>query len=339
MSSFLNSEAAKIRRPASSTEFMQPLVNRVNWLHAAQKGLIFHGAWINETALGVSADLDSRIYHRQSLNCDRIGVLAIVENAEESTGGYLNIQASAGSTGEEIDFYTDQDSSASMAQDANLWQIWFKTAETAGTGVQYHTIQTTNLNLRYLALFEMPRELLDPATENVVKEINGSYSGILNGRMICDDATSNGAGLLSLYTLIASAEAATDRQGGGFIIPPAKPWYTASTSLANLADGKLGTSDFTFKHRAREVRNGTTEVTYQVYFHIALERDEGDTATYRFESSGTSDYAEVTTSSNSWNWQTDEVTVDVTANDDLKLRGMTDDATNKANLISCQWFE
>jgi hypothetical protein len=228
---YRDEESSAVRSPAVAAGLPLPAAARLNWLLANGASLIFEQWWPDD-----GYDIDSRVYHRRSVDATQLFVVALIENATASPGT-LTITPSGGAAAT----LTTTDTAAATEWGDPGWQCWYAALPLVDAGFQYHTLVTSNLRLRYLGVFELVRSELDTASDTMVAMSDGSYAGLEAGRWICDGAAASVADILAA---IASARDATKRHGGGVIFPPDTPWTVSGAALANLADTTLTTADF-----------------------------------------------------------------------------------------------
>lgn len=287
---FFDPEAGTIRTRASGVGLALPAVHRANWLLGLGQGVVFSGAWPTSVE-----DLDSRIYHRRSENCDSIGVLALIESAGAGGSGSLAITPSGGAAVT----YTHDDVATTDPWTDPTWAMWIAPIGLTDTGLAYHTLVTSNLRVRRLLVWELSRDTLYSAASDVMCELrDGAYTGFEGGRMITEGAT---GGLADLYAAIISAADNTRRHPGGFIFPDAAAWAKCSKDAwGSIGAAETGMSAFYWPTRARKLRSGTTEVAHEVRVRARLVgTGDGD---LRLRSGATGDSVSFTSLGAAWGW-------------------------------------
>lgn len=327
---FRDAEASAIRAPAVAAALSLHAMDRVNWLlarGASQICELYYPASITSMASG-------RIYHRRSANCTRLLLVALVEKASGSTPTFTFTP----SGGAAVSLPFDPSTAATDRWSYPGWQSVVAAIPLSAAGLQYHTVSWSDLIVRVLALYEMPRDSLDTATDTMVAPRDGAYAGLEAGRMICDGSA---AGIPDLLAAIASAKDATKRHGGIWLYPTSTPWTVSSGAWANLADGSLGTSGFGFLHRARRVRSATTTVDYEV--RVWARYTGANTGDMRIRSSVGGGTVSFTSLTNAFAWHSPDAaaTLAVAADSDDTIipEGITDDVATDVECASIQFLE
>lgn len=322
---YRNVEASAIRAPAISATLPAHAAMRVNWLLARGASLILEQWW--PTAI---TDLDTRVYHRRSANAKRLFIVALIERASSAPGS-LAITPAGGST------YTKEtsDTAATTPWGDPQWEAWIADLPLTNTGLQYHTVATTDLRLRYLAVLELVRGELDTATDTMVELASGSYAGLEAGRWICDGSVASVADILAG---IASAKDATKRHLGGVIFDTGTPWAVTGKTEKNVADPTLATADFYFPVRSRMLRADDTHEHYDVRVQ-ARHTAEGSAGTLKV--TGSLDSVSFTSLTSSWAWYSPDGnnTLDIACTGDkLTPTGWTDDNAASVEVASVQFI-
>ena len=325
----LDTQMGAIRQVATGYGLALPVARRLNWLLAARGCVIGQYRWPSTVT-----SISSRIYHNASTNCARVGVIAIIERASAATGT-ISFTPSGGSAET-----SDHESTAATTRwGAPSWEAWYHDAPITASGVQYHTISWTDLIVRSLTVFEIPRDWLDTASDTMVDRRGSGYAGLEAHRLISEGTS---AGINDLIAATASARDATTRHGPGIIIPDGSAWsLTSSGAWANIADTALGTSDFGFAHRARYIRAATTSVAYTA--RIRARYQGTGTGDFRLVSGQTSDSISFTSLTSSWAWYSPDAsaTLDIDCQDDDEItpEAQTTDGTTTVEVSSIQIFE
>lgn len=326
---YRTAEDSAIRSPAVAAGLPLPAAARLNWLISHGASLVFEQWW------PAVSSLSSRIYHRRSVNARRLFVVALIERATAAPGT-LTITPSGGAA---ATLSTDDVASASAWGDPG-WQCWYADLPLVAAGLQYHTLVTSQLLVRYLGVWELTRGELDTASDTMVELASGSYAGLEAGRWICDGAVGS---VQDILAAVASAEDATKRHGGGVIFPDSTPWSKTGLVEGNIADPTLTTSGFYFPFRARRIRSATTYVSYEVRIRARCDTEGGPNGTFRLSSSGTLDSVVFTKIPSAWSWLSPDggatLDVDADADDHLTPTGYTDDAGAAVQVSSIQWLE
>lgn len=326
---YLDQQAGSIRAPGTAVMLPLPAAARANWLLAAQQASVFHATYPNTVT-----SLDSRIYHRPSTNCERILVIALIENSPAGAG-IINVAPSDGA-GVTVSARCDYTGSTDRWGSPG-WFGAFLPATLLNTAFQFHKIDWTDLRVRQLAVFELPRTFLDPASDAAVAMRDGSWAGLESGRMVTDAAQ---GGVPDLLGAVASAYAETRRHVGGLMIPDATPWSVSSAGVyANIADPQMLTAGFGFPHRARRVRAATSVVAYDP--RVRARYTGTGTGDLRIRSA--SDTVTFTGLGPAWGWYAPDGggTLDVSAQgDDLLIpEAQTSDGTTTVEVSAIQFPE
>lgn len=331
---YLDQQAGSITAPGQATFLPLPALSRLHWLLAAQQGVVFQSAYPQSLITSMSAD-EGHVFHLPSANCDRILVIALIENAT-SDPGTITVTPTNG-TGASTSV-THSYTGATSRWSRPSWSGAFIPATLIGSGIQYHKVTWTNLVVRHLALLEIPRTLLDPAADVAVAMRGGSFAGFESGRMITEAA--NG-GLNDLLGAIASANAETRRHVGGIMLSDIYAWSVASKDVwANIADPSLLTSGFGFRHKARRVRSATTKVDYTVRVRA---RYNGGMGTGQMQVRSTSGSVSFSALTNIFAWHSPDaagtLTVDAQADDTLIPEAKSTDVLTSVQVSSIQILE
>lgn len=321
---FRKKEGSAIRAPCVSADLPLHAASRANWLLARGASLVAEQWWADDITA-----IDTRVYHRRSANATHLLVIALVERAS-AAGGTLKVTPSGGATS----MLTVDDTTTSQP-----WQCWSVALPLVDAGLRYHTVVTSDLIVRYLAVYELVRDELDDAVDTCVALRSGSYAGIEAGRWICDGSAGSVADVLAA---LASAEDATKRHGGGVFFSHSAPWSMTGTVETNVADGTLGTSDFYFPFSARRIRQATTLVANEVRIEARVS-GKGAGGVFKLTSTGTADIAKFSAITTAWAWHSPDAgaTLDVDADgvDHLVPTGYTDNKSGVLEVASIQWLE
>ena len=327
---FRDAEGSAIRAPAVAASLSLHAMDRVNWLLARAPSQICQLSY----PASVTALASGRIYHRRSANCDRLLLVALVERASGSISSFTFTP----SGGAPISLPYDPSQAATYRWSRMGWQSVVAAIPLGAAGLQYHTVSWSNLIVRLLCLYELPRDVLDTTADTMVAPRNGGFAGLESGRMITDGAT---AGIPDILAAIASARDATARHGGIWLYPTGKPWGVSCVAWANLAVGSLSTSGFGFKHRARRVRSATTTVDYEV--RVWARYTGTGTGDMRITSTVGGGTVSFTALTNAFAWHAPDgaalLAVAADADDTLVPAGITDDLTTDVECASIQYLE
>jgi hypothetical protein len=325
----LDQQAGSIRAAGQAAFLPLPAAERANWLLAAQQACIFQSAYPST----ISA-LDSRVYHLPSANCQRILIVAMIENSPGGAG-ILNVSPSdgAGTTVSAVCDYTG----ATTRWGSPGWFGAFLPATLLNTNFQYHKVEWSDLVVRHLAVFEIPRSYLNPASDTAVAMRDGAFAGLESRRMVTDGTQ---GGISDLLAAVSSANAETRRHVGGIMLPDASAWsVTSAGAWTNMADPFLLTSGFGFQHIARRVRSATSTVEYTA--RIRARYQGTGTGQIQILSAGGS--ISFTGLGAAWGWYAPDgagtLSVDATADDTLIPEGQTTDGTTTVELAACQIME
>ena len=321
-----SSEASAIRSAATAVGLAIPLAELANWCLAGKASVIFSGGWPST----VSA-LSSRIYHKPTVNCERIVIIAVIEKANQA-GGRITITPDDGG-GPAVSYDLDDDDARSQFS-VPIWHKWVATADLVDQSEQYHSVVWTDLIVRSLTILEMPRDLLDPSSDTAVSFRDGPNSGLFAGRMITDDTD---ASIIDILTAIGSAKTNTRRHGGGIMLPDSSPWSLVSNGAwGDIADSYLGTSGFGFQHKARQVDSATVTVKYTGRVRAKYKGTgtgdlviSGEKATLSF----------IGSLSDVWEWHTGTFKIDAGATDTLKPLVKTSDGTTAVAMTDFDYYE
>lgn len=335
--SIINPQHGAIRAPASAVAFAMPLLAKLNWLLGhCMNGLLFQGAW------GTTSDVmqTRRIYHRPADDTTQIVVAAIVEQATESEWGLSYITVTPDDGGGTPVTYEHNDTGSSGPFDSDChWAVWVATADLVDQAFQYHEVEWDNLYVHWFGCWELPRGLLDSASDTMVQLRSGAYDGLETLRRITDSAA---AGLPALLQGARDARDQTLRHGGWFVNNN-EYWKDtpAKSTWENVADPNMSTSGFGFPHQARRIRSATTSEPYDV--RILAQKTGSGTADFRLRSSGTSDVAQFSALPASWAWLSpdgaDTLDVDATADDSLIPEVRNDDGTTEIAVAEIEWVK
>jgi len=297
--------------------------NALHWLLGSGPGCICCGAWPTGTAM-----TDRRIYHDPSPNARGVVVCALIETqGEQGTNGTITFTPAGGGdavTGTFID--------ASRGRfDGVGWHLWIRTAYLAGAAYQYHTVSWSDLGVRKLSVWELPRTHLNTATmdgrsDTLILRRAGSYAGTEALRQITDSST---AGIAAYLTATASARDSHKRHLNWFVADgdawEAKP----SDTQANLADDALGGSDVGFIHCARWLKAAHTGRKYTATVR-AKWTDAGAATSAKVILASKTDEATFGSITTSWAYHTpdldDTLTIGCQEDDLIIPQAMLDDA-------------
>lgn len=319
--------ASAIRAPVSAIGLAQPVIDLVHWLLARGQSAIWQGAYppsIN--------GMDSRIYHRPSPNCERVVLLALFEGSAESGTGEISITPDDGA-GTEVSAATVVSTGTTTRYGDPFWQAAVLVADLVDTDEQYHRIVWSDLVVRVAALFEVPRNSLDPAVHYAVAHRDGTYAGFDTGRQITDGAD---AGLTDLLAAIATAKDGVTRHMGGILLPDASAWSLASSGAwANVADGSLGTSGFGFRHRSRQLDDDVSKVSMTA--RVRARYTGSGTGQLRLR--GADDTLTFSSLTSSLAWYSGSINVSSDGDDEIFPEVNTTDGTTSVEVASIQLYE
>jgi hypothetical protein len=325
---FRDVEGSAIAAPAVAAVLPLHAMDRVNWLLAHGASQIL-SCYYPSTITAMSS---GRIYHLRSADCSRLLVVALVEKASGSSPSF-SVTPSGGAA---VTLAFDPSTTATTRWGSPGWQLVVAAIPLSASGLQYHEASWSNIIVRSLAVYELPRDLLDTAVDTMVAPRSGSFAGLEAGRMICDGSVGSVADILAA---IVSARDATKRHGGAWLYPTSDPWSVSSKTWANLADGTLGTSGFGFQHTARRIRSATSTVKYDVRVWARYAGNATGDMRIRAGAS-TVDFTALT---GSWAWHSPDsaaqLSVDATATDTLIPEGITDDLSTTVECASVQYIE
>jgi len=328
----LSPETAKCRRVASAASYALPLANRINWLLAAQNGAIFHNDyWPNGIADNM---IQTRIYHRRSVNCNHVLVIAQVDSSPKGTG-YIKFCPDSGAGTTVTEYYT-----AARAATIVL------TVPVTSAGLAYIELEWFDLEVRSLSIFEIAREGLDTTTDTVVALRSSSFAGLEAGRII---TKSNTAGINDLVAGLASTQAAAYRHFG-FLLPTRSHtvgWQdaTVTPSWGNFMDnsytGSAG-AGLGMLHTAPMFRSDDTSQEYDVM--IWARHNNSGAGEFRITSSGTGDAVSFSGKGHSgtYQWYSPDggntLDIDCTATDTILLESQNSNAFGQNYLASVQFI-
>lgn len=326
----LDTVSSAIRRTASAAGLAAPLVRRANWLLRGSRVIAHYTYPSSVTALETAA---GRIYHQRSTNATRLLLVALIEKAATS-GGVIAFTPAGGSQVAHYHALTGPTSRWSYP----AWSAWVRAFDLVSTGLAYHQIEWSNLVVREVLLLEVPRDQYDTDVDTCVEYQGPGYAGLRSGRMITDGGV---GGVQDILGAIASARDATKRSGGGILLPNGSAWgATGPLTWGNIADAALGTSEFGFPHRARQVREATVSVSVTVAWRAiyVYSGESSGSASFRLLSKETADAA-TSAATDSWAWYTDTVDVSSKTTDYLYPQVTVSDNDTKISVSSIQWLE
>jgi hypothetical protein len=324
---YLDSEAAAIRATASASSLVAPLIDRINWLLAARGGHVFSQSW----PASFSALAGGRIYHRPSPNCGQILVVALIESSPAGAG-YISIDPSDGA-GTAIRLDVDDTTATTRWGDPG-WFVWIEVADLTKSGLQYHTLDWSDLYVRHLSVFEVGRSQLDTSVDTCVSPRSSSFAGLEIGKMITEGTE---AGIRDITAAIASVQTCCHRHFG-FMFPTGSAWSTTSSgSWADLMDAVLSTSGGGMKHRAPMLRSDDTVQDYDVRIWA---KDSGTAdGDVRVSSVSAGDSVSFTALTNAYGWHSPDsgtLDIDCTADDTIIIEVQTDNWSSYSHVASVQ---
>ena len=308
----LDPQRGAIKAPAAAI-YSSPLVQRLHWLLGCGPGVIFAGGWPSGSAMETR-----RIYHRPSANATGIVCAALVERAAVQ-GGSITITPDDGG-GTALTDSWDVTTATGRFDAATGWDLWIRAAYLADTAFQYHTVTWSDLCVRKLVVWELPRAALDTASDNALLWRAGSYAGLEALRMITDSST---AGIPALIAQLDNARGSHKRHIQ-WMVADADAWShtpVVGATWEGIADKAMATTGFGFLHRARDPRSDDASQSYDVRIY-ARDDNAGTTTDFRLASTGTADTVEFSALGTSFAFLSPDASasldIDATGDDTLK---------------------
>lgn len=335
----LDVESSAIRRAASAAGLAMPLARRLNWLLRGSR-VIAMFQYPSSQVVSMTAD-EGRIYHRRSVNADRVACIAMIEQGTNSNA-QITFKPSGGTTLTHVFPST----LTTTRWGSPSWSMWPFVGDLVNSGFQYHEVTWTNLRVRSLLVLEIPRDRLDSTSDTMVEYMGTGQSGLRSGRIISDGAA---GGITDLLAAIASAHTETRRAGGGFLFPSANAWWAMAPwgGTENMFDVNLNTSGGGFKHQALQIREATTDVEYSTVFRARyVHTPDGESLLPSASVSLTSSETAVGVTkavTDTWAWYVndgvDVINIAADTEDTLILEGDTSAGDTELQVSSVQWVE
>lgn len=331
-------EASATRRAASSASLMMHAVRRANWLLAARQNAFFICCFKNSHS---SNPVNIPVYHNASANCEKVLVVAVLEEAPKVPvgNGYISVESDSGSGGADTAQFILDEATPRFRFNTPKWILWTAILDIDNPGEQYHNVSIKDLDVHSIMMCEIPRGLLDPSVDTAVAEIGSdTYTGLVQGRSITDDAT---AGISDVLAAIDSAKDNNLRFAVNHILGEGDEWSaTSSGTWGTIGATETAMTTFGWRHKARCLKSGDTTRTYDI--RICARYSGTGTGQLRFRSSQTGDtvtFSSLTSSYAHHSSGASTLQISCDAVDDIYPEVYTTDGTTTVDIRSVAIYE